>query len=140
MSVWGTTDIGTLKTGDSLSLGEYTYTLSDVGGGQRDNYYFTAGEILVAKNGADVTTLFTERRFYPVRNQETSEVGLHLSFGQTLFASINKGNPEDGFVVEVYRHPFVVWIWLGALLMALSGFVALFDRRLRSPSKKETVE
>ena len=140
MSVWGTTDIGTLKVGDSLALGTYTYTLEDVGGGQRDNYSFLAGDITVTKNGAEVTTLSTERRFYPVRNQVTTEAGLHLSFGQTLFASIGEGDPEGGFVVQVYRHPFVVWIWLGALLMALSGFVALADRRLRLPSSKEAVE
>jgi len=140
MSVWGTTDIGTLKVGDSLSLGRYTYTLDDVGGGQRDNYNFLAGDISVTKNGRDVTTLSTERRFYPVRNQLTTEAGLHLSFGQTLFASIGEGDPEGGFVVQVYRHPFVVWIWLGALLMALSGFVALADRRLRLPSRREAAE
>ena len=136
MSVWGTTDIGTLKVGDSLSLGKYTYTLEDVGGGQRDNYNYLGGEISVTKNGRDITTLETERRFYPVRNQITTEAGLHLSFGQTLFASIGEGDPQGGFVVQVYKHPFVVWIWLGALLMALSGFVALGDRRLRLSPRK----
>ena len=136
MSVWSATDIGTLKVGDSLSLGKYTYTLADVGGGQRDNYNFLAGEILVTKDGKDISSLFTERRFYPVRNQVTTEAGLDLSFGQTLFASIGEGNPEEGFIVQVYRHFFVVWIWLGALLMALSGFVALADRRLRLPKPK----
>ena len=140
MSVWGTTDIGTLKVGDDLSLGKYTYTLSDVGGGQRDNYSFLAGEISVTKNGRDVTTLSTERRFYPVRNQVTTEAGLHLSFGQTLFASIGEGDPESGFVVQVYRHPYVVWIWLSALLMALSGFTALADKRLRLPTLQEAAE
>ena len=133
MSVWGTTDIGTLKTGDSLTLEKHIYTLTEVGGGRRDNYDFLAGKIEVTKNGAPVTTLSTERRFYPVRNQVTTEAGLHLSFGQTLFASIGEGDPEGGFVVQVYKHPFVVWIWLGALLMALAGFVSLADRRLRLP-------
>jgi len=30
--------------------------------------------------------------------------------------------------------PFVRWIWLGALLMALGGLIAVFDPRLRSPA------
>ena len=133
MSVWADTDIGTLKQGESLTLGSYVYTLEDIGGGQRDNYDFLAGNISVTKNERRITTLSTERRFFPVRNQITTEAGLHLSLGQTLFASIGEGNPDDGFIIQVYRHPFVVWIWLGALLMALSGFVALADRRLRLP-------
>lgn len=133
MVVWADTDIGTLKSGDSLTLGSHSYTLQSVGGGQRDNYDFLAGRISVTKNGKHVTTLSTERRFYPVRNQITTEAGLHLSFGQTLFASIGEGDPTGGFVVQVYKHPFVVWIWLGALIMALSGFISLADRRLRRP-------
>ncbi len=137
MTVWAQTDIGTLKRGDSLTLGTYTYTLTEFGGGQRDNYDFLAGQVSVTKNNKPITTLSTERRFYPVRNQITTEAGLHLSFGQSLFASIGEGNPEDGFIVQVYKHPFVVWIWLGALLMALAGFVSLADRRLRLPSRKQ---
>jgi len=110
-------------------------TLVDVGGGQRDNYDFLAGKIAVSKDGKAITTLSTERRFYPVRDQITTEAGLHLSFGQTLFASIGEGDPENGFIIQVYKHPYVVWIWLGALLMALSGFVSLADRRLRLPTR-----
>jgi len=138
MSVWADTDIGTLKQGEALTLGKYTYTLEDIGGGQRDNYNYLAGQISVTKNTRRVTTLSTERRFYPVRNQVTTEAGLHLSFGQTLFASIGEGNPDEGFIVQVYRHPFVVWIWLSALLMALSGFIALADKRLRLPKPAAT--
>lgn len=135
MSVWAQTDISTLKRGESLTLGNHTYTLVDVGGGQRDNYDFLAGKIAVSKDGKAITTLSTERRFYPVRDQITTEAGLHLSFGQTLFASIGEGDPENGFIIQVYKHPYVVWIWLGALLMALSGFVSLADRRLRLPTR-----
>jgi len=138
MSVWADTDIGTLKQGEALTLGKYTYTLEDIGGGQRDNYNYLVGQISVTKNARRVTTLSTERRFYPVRNQVTTEAGLHLSFGQTLFASIGEGNPDEGFIVQVYRHPFVVWIWLSALLMALSGFIALADKRLRLPKPAAT--
>ena len=33
--------------------------------------------------------------------------------------------------MRFYYHPFVPWIWLGALIMAFGGFVSLSDRRLR---------
>jgi len=33
----------------------------------------------------------------------------------------------------VHIKPFVRWIWLGALLMALGGFIAAADRRFRRP-------
>ena len=93
MSVWADTDIGTLKQGESLTLGKYVYTLEEIGGGQRDNYDFLAGNISVTKNERRITTLSTERRFFPVRNQITTEAGLHLSLGQTLLPASAKVIP-----------------------------------------------
>jgi len=44
---------------------------------------------------------------------------------------------EDGaWSVRIYIKPFVQWIWLGAILMALGGILALVDKRYRSPGKK----
>lgn len=134
MTVWAKTDIGTLRPGDHLKIDHYTFTLKNIGNGERENYQYFGGNVSVTKDGRDIATLATERRFYPVRNMITTEAGLKLSFGHTLFASIGEGDPESGFVVQVYKHPFVVWIWLGALLMALSGFISLADRRLRRPA------
>ena len=38
---------------------------------------------------------------------------------------------DDAWAVRVHAKPFVRWIWLGALLMALGGFVTATDRRFR---------
>jgi cytochrome c-type biogenesis protein CcmF len=35
----------------------------------------------------------------------------------------------------VYYKPFVDWIWGGALLMGLGGFMAMLDRRYRLRSR-----
>jgi len=46
--------------------------------------------------------------------------------------SVGEGDPETGWVVRAYVHPFVVWIWLGALMTALAGFVSILDRGRKS--------
>ena len=38
--------------------------------------------------------------------------------------------------VRAHLKPFVRWIWLGALLMALGGFVTAADRRFRRIPEK----
>ena len=38
---------------------------------------------------------------------------------------------DSAWAVRVYYKPFVIWIWGGALLMALGGIVAACDRRYR---------
>jgi len=34
-------------------------------------------------------------------------------------------------VVRLFHKPFINWLWLGALLMAIGGFLAATDRRYR---------
>jgi cytochrome c-type biogenesis protein CcmF len=36
-----------------------------------------------------------------------------------------------GYSVRLYFHPFVRFIWIGAVIMFLGGAVSLTDRRLR---------
>jgi len=131
MSVWAKDDIGRLKIGDKLAVAGYDYTLKTVAPGARENYQYLAAKVDVTKKGKAIKTLSTEQRFYPVRNMVTTEAGFHFTAGPTVFAAISEGNIEDGWIVRANYHPFVTWIWLGALLMSLAGFISLFDRRLR---------
>ena len=131
MALWADDDIGRLNVGESLDLAGYTYTLAKVEPGQTQNYQVLAAEIGVSRGGNPVTVLSSERRYYPVRNMVTTEAGFRLAPGKTLFAAIGEGDEDTGWVLRVYSHPQVIWIWIGALMMALAGFISLFDRRLR---------
>ena len=131
MSVWAKDDIGRLKIGEKLEVAGYEYTLAEVTPGARENYQYLGAKIDVTKNGREIKRLATEQRFYPVRNMITSEAGFHFTLGPTIFAAISDGNLEEGWVIRANYHPFVTWIWIGALLMSLAGFISLFDRRLR---------
>ena len=131
MSVWAKDDIGRLKIGEKLDVAGYEYTLASVTPGARENYQFLAARVDVTKDGRAVKTLSTEQRFYPVRNMVTTEAGFHFTAGPTIFAAISEGNAQDGWIVRANYHPYVTWIWFGALLMSLAGFISLFDKRLR---------
>lgn len=139
MSVGAQDNIARIQPGDSLSVSGYTFTLGPLEEGARENFQYLQGDVAVAKDGRDVTQVTTEQRFYPVRNMVTTEAGFAPSFGTTLFAAIGDGNPptEDGVIMRVYAQPGVVWIWIGAFMMALAGFVSLADQRLRLPKPEK---
>ena len=48
---------------------------------------------------------------------------------RNLYVGVGEGGPDKGWVVRAYIHSMVCWIWLGALMMALAGFVSLMGRR-----------
>lgn len=137
MSVWGDSAAKALQPGQSLEVAGYTFTMGEIENARRDNYEFLGTDVTITKNGEEMKTVHTERRFYPIRNMLTTEAGLHLSLRHTLFASISE-NPDPAakaqWVIRGYYHPYVVWIWLGAMIMAMAGFIALFDKRLRGSS------
>jgi len=120
MSVWSQDDIRRLKIGEKLEVAGYEYTLAEVTPGARENFQYLGAKIDVTKNGRAVKRLSTEQRFYPVRNMITSEAGFHFTLGPTIFAAISEGNEQDGWVIRANYHPFVTWIWIGALLMLLA--------------------
>lgn len=130
-------DLARLNIGESVTVGPYEYRLTNLGQGQRDNYVFTAAEVTVFKNGDLIKPLITEARNYRTRDTArgvegnwTTEVGFDLGVKDTIFATLSEWD-ERGAVIKAHYHPFVVWIWIGALLIALGGFVSLADRRLR---------
>jgi len=42
--------------------------------------------------------------------------------------------------VRIYHKPFIRWIWLGALIMALGGLLAATDKRYRKTVKEARLE
>ena len=138
MSVWAQEDLQRLNIGESMTTAGYEFTLDKVTPGARANYQFLAADIAVTKNGKTVKTLHTEQRFYPIREMITTEAGFHFTAGPTVFAAISEGDSERGWKIRANYHPFVTWIWFGAFLMALAGFVSLLDPRLRNITKGTT--
>ncbi|HJP35819.1 MAG TPA: cytochrome c-type biogenesis CcmF C-terminal domain-containing protein, partial [Gammaproteobacteria bacterium] len=51
-----------------------------------------------------------------------------------LYVSLGEPLQAGAWSVRMHVKPFVRWIWLGGLLMALGGLVAAFDPRLRNPA------
>ncbi|EXL10053.1 heme lyase CcmF/NrfE family subunit [Aquamicrobium defluvii] len=74
--------------------------------------------------------IWSSRRFYPVRQMNTTEAGIAtLGFSQ-LYISIGE-TTESGLVVRLWWKPFVTLIWGGGLVMMAGGTLSLLDRRLR---------
>jgi cytochrome c-type biogenesis protein CcmF len=48
-----------------------------------------------------------------------------------LYVAIGEPDRSGAWAVRFYYHPFMPWVWIGALTMAFGGFVSLSDRRLR---------
>ncbi|MBS0244292.1 MAG: heme lyase NrfEFG subunit NrfE, partial [Proteobacteria bacterium] len=117
--------------GESLSHNGYDVLLARVEVLPGPNYEAQRASFEIRQRGRPLTTLTSERRYYPVREQMTTSAGIRTNLISNIYVTIGDPEPSGAFPVRFYYHPLVPWIWIGPLLMALGGFVSLMDRRLR---------
>ncbi len=131
-SVWQTERIESLALGDTVRIAGYRVVFTGVEEIQGPNYFAERGRLSVYRDGEFLTNLEPEKRFYPVAGMPTTEAAIRTTMLSDLYAALGDGPDDQGrWVVRVWHHPLVPWIWTGAIIMALGGLVSLSDRRLR---------
>ena len=120
-----------MNPGDSMSLGDYSFTFKGISPVRGANYSADQGVFEVSKDGSLFTLMAPEKRNYNVRGQVMTEAAIDAGLFRDLYIAL--GEPLEGgaWAVRVQHKPFVRWIWLGGLLMALGGIWAVLDKRYR---------
>ena len=131
ISAWSTEKILMMRSGETTLLSGYEIRLDSVGQVAGPNYTAEQARFDVTRRGAAITRLVSERRFYPVRAQQTTVAGIRTNLISNIYVAAGEPDAKGAWSVRLYHHPLAPWIWLGALIMALGGFVSLTDRRFR---------
>ncbi len=120
-----------LAPGEVLTISGYGFSFHGVQDIQGPNYIARRGEIQVERNGKLVALLHPEKRVYQVQQNPMTEAGIDAGFFRDLYVALGEPLNDGAWSVRVYVKPFVRWIWLGGLIMAFGGFLAVIDRRYR---------
>ncbi|MFD0858303.1 heme lyase CcmF/NrfE family subunit [Roseovarius aquimarinus] len=128
---WEAEDIRVLNTGESFTLAGHTITLEAVRQTEGPNYVTTIADMRLTKNGETIGVMRPEKRFYPVAEMPTTEAAIHNGFLRDMYVVIGDPQDDGGWAVRTYYKPLANWIWGGAILMSLGGFLSLSDRRYR---------
>ena len=120
-----------LSPGQSIALGGYDFRFEGVAHREGPNFSADRGTVVVSRDGAPVATLHPEKRTYASGGQVMTEAALLPGARRDLYVALGEPLGGSAWAVRVHVKPYVRWIWLGALLMGLGGFVAATDRRFR---------
>ncbi len=120
-----------LKPGQSTEIAGYKLTFKGLLTGKGSNYVEQSGQFDVTRGGEPVALLLPSKRIYDSPPQPTTEAGIHASWRGDLYTVLGDAQPDGGYSVRLYFHPFVRFIWIGALIMFIGGAFSLSDRRLR---------
>ena len=129
-----------MAPGDSVSFAGYDFLLKNLEQVPGPNYKATEATLDVSKNGRAISTLNTQKRIYTVRNMPMTEAGIDAGLTRDIYISLGEPLDSGAWSLRLYYKPFVRWIWLGAIFMALGGFLAATDRRYRLQVKRPQTE
>jgi len=71
-----------------------------------------------------------KRRFW-VQQSDNSHAAIAVNWARDLFVAMGDPLGADAWSMRIQYKPLVRYIWLGALVMAIGGFIAATDRRYR---------
>ena len=121
-----------LAPGETLEIAGHLLLFKEQRSLEEANY--RAEELLfVLSEGEEETQLRPQKRYYTARQVVMTEAGIAPGLFRDWYIAPGEPLGEKGWTLRVQHKPFVRWIWLGALLMAAGGLLAV-PGHLRSRS------
>jgi cytochrome c-type biogenesis protein CcmF len=120
-----------LKPGGSFAIAGYDFKFVNATDVRGPNYDAVQGQIEVTRGGKPVTTLLPQKRHFWVQQTFNSKAAISVNWARDLFVAMGEPLGDNAWSMRIQYKPLVRYIWLGAIIMALGGFVAATDRRYR---------
>ena len=124
-----------MTPGESVEVGGYEFEFRGVVPAEGPNYSATEGEFVVRRAGERITTLYPQIRTYRVQRNPMTEAAIDLAANRDLFVALGEPLGAGAWSVRIQYKPLIGLLWLGALVMAFGGLIAMSDRRYRSSAR-----
>jgi cytochrome c-type biogenesis protein CcmF len=121
-----------LKPGGSFAVAGYDFRFVSAHDLRGPNFDAVEAVVEVSRAGRLVTILKPQKRHFWAQQSDNSQAAISVNWARDLFVAM--GNPLGGgaWSMRIQYKPLVRYIWLGALVMAIGGFIAATDRRYRT--------
>lgn len=116
-----------LRMDDSVSVAGYQFLMKSLSRYETKLYSADKIDFLVRDQSGQVLTMMSpEKRYYTISQMPMAEVALSPSLRRDLYIALgerqNTTDHKSAWSVRLQVKPFIRWIWLGALIMALSAW------------------
>jgi len=114
-----------LKTGEEKQLSNYLIKFEKLSKVEIDNYTALKAEIQVIQNNNNKLKFYPELRLYKVPETITSEADIKTNLLNDNLVVVNYLKDTDYLNIRYQKKPFMLLIWLSALLLAIGGALGL---------------
>ena len=139
VSAFGVESDRALAPGESIEVAGYNFEMKELRNVQGPNFSAIEAEIEIRSGGEYVATVRPQKRQYLVQQSPMTEAGIRAGLDKDLFVALGDQLGNGGWSVRVQYKPLIRFIWLGCLIMALGGIVAVSDRRYRVNVREKVI-
>jgi cytochrome c-type biogenesis protein CcmF len=120
-----------LSPGQTYTLAGYSFRFDGVESVPGPNYRADRASFQVSRDNRKIAELHPEKRTYTVQTKPMTESGIDVGLFRDLYISLGESLGNGDWSVRLYYKPFIRWIWLGGIMIAMGGLLAALDRRYR---------
>ncbi len=121
--------------GDTVVVGTMEFEFNGAAQVSGPNYVAQRGTFSV-RDGTTRFALQPEKRSYLASSSVMTEAAIDAGLLRDVYIALGESLGDGDWAVRIQIKPFVRWIWLGGLLMALGGSLAIADARYRRLRKR----
>ncbi|MDK2777916.1 MAG: heme lyase CcmF/NrfE family subunit [Pseudomonadota bacterium] len=121
-----------MAPGDVVMLDNYRFEFVDAGHIEGPNFISDAARFRVYDGDKEIALLTPEKRRYNASGQIMTEAAIDVTLLRDVYVSMGEALDNGAWGMRLQVKPFMRWVWLGAIFMAIGGLLAMADKRYRA--------
>ncbi len=121
-----------MAPGDVVTLDNYRFEFVDAGHIEGPNFISDAARFRVYDGEKEIALLTPEKRRYNASGQIMTEAAIDVTLLRDVYVSMGEALDNGAWGMRLQVKPFMRWVWLGAIFMAIGGLLAMADKRYRA--------
>jgi len=106
---------------------DYSFELNDIKIFEKSNFQELMVSFKIYKDNKFLAKVNPSKRYYHVSKMITTEVGIYHNWFQDFYIVVGK-EYDNKWDVKIYKNPLINFIWIGVLLMIISGIVGVIKK------------
>ncbi len=119
------------QPGETIETAGWTLRFDGISTVAGDNWTALQADMRVSRRGGDPVAIHPQARFFTSPPTNTTEAALLTRWDGQLYVVLGQEAGAGRWQVRIWWKPFVTLIWLGGIMIALGGTLALLGRERR---------
>ena len=127
-AIFSSEAIFNVKVGEKFTFKNEKILFKSLVKRQKENYQSVIGNFTIEDEKKSISMFKPELRIYEQPLVVTSEADIKTTLFKDEFLVMNKIKGNEYFNVRYQVKPFMIWIWISTMLIAIGGFLSLYNR------------